>query len=173
MDANAASGRAGRALEAASLCCRFLAILFLIVMTVCIVGQVIGRNVFNIGMPWADELSRVSGIAIVFLAVPLLALRGQHVAVDMVPMLLKPRARRIVLVAAELMVLGFSAFMLFALQAFLLRAGKFATPAMGLTNWFVYTPAVIGFALLALVTILRLVVLMRGERPVVAERPAQ
>jgi TRAP-type transport system small permease protein len=172
MDANAASGRAGRALEAASLCCRFLAILFLIVMTVCIVGQVIGRNVFNVGMPWADELSRVSGIAIVFLAVPLLALRGQHVAVDMVPMLLKPRARRIVLVAAELMVLGFAAFMLFALQAFLLRAGKFATPAMGMTNWFVYAPAVIGFALLALVTILRLVVLVRGERPVVAELPA-
>jgi TRAP-type C4-dicarboxylate transport system permease small subunit len=173
MEASAASGRAGRALEAASLGCRFLAILFLIVMTVCIVGQVIGRNVFNVGMPWADELSRVSGIAIVFLAVPLLALRGQHVAVDMVPMLLKPRARRIVLVAAELMVLGFSAFMLFALQAFLLRAGKFATPAMGLTNWFVYTPAMIGFALLALVTILRLVVLVRGERPVVAELPAQ
>ena len=91
----------------------------------------------------------------------------------MVPMLLKPRARRIVLVAAELMVLGFAAFMLFALQAFLLRAGKFATPAMGLTNWFVYAPAVVGFLLLALVTMLRLVVLVRGERPVVAELPAQ
>jgi len=173
MDATAASGPAGRALEAAALFCRFLAILFLVVMTVCIVGQVVGRNVFNVGMPWTDELSRVSGIAIVFLAVPLLALRGQHVAVDMVPMLLKPPARRVLLIAAELMVLAFSAIMLFALQAFLVRAGKFATPAIGLSNWFVYAPAVIGFVLFALVTILRLVALVRRETVIVSELPAQ
>ncbi|WP_394893144.1 TRAP transporter small permease [Mesorhizobium sp. AaZ16] len=161
----AAPGAGSKALETVALACRTAAILFLALMSVLVVAQVIGRNIFDLGMPWADELARMSGIALVFLCVPLLALRGQHVAVDMMPMLLPPRARRAFLFAAEVMVLAFCALTLYGLQAFLLRAGKFATPSMGISNWFVYTPAVIGFALLAAATLLRLATLLRGEEP--------
>lgn len=159
------TGAGGKALEATALACRTVGILFLALMTILIVAQVVGRNVFDLGMPWADELARMSGVALVFLCVPLLAIRGQHVAVDMVPMMMPPRARRIFLAAGEVMVLAFCALTLYGLQAFLLRAGKFATPALGISNWFVYTPAVIGFALMVLVTLTRLASLARGEAP--------
>lgn len=165
MSGIAAPGAGSRVLETVALACRTVAILFLALLSILIVAQVVGRNIFDLGMPWADELARISGIAVVFLCVPLLALRGQHVAVDMVPMLLPPRARHAFLFAAEVMTLAFCALTLYGLQAFLLRAGKFATPAMGISNWFVYTPAVIGFALLAIVTLLRLATLLRGEEP--------
>ena len=46
-----------------------LAILMLALMTVLVVGQVILRNLFDLGLPWADELARISNIALVFFVV--------------------------------------------------------------------------------------------------------
>lgn len=160
-----ASPAGGRALATVSAWCRTAAILLLALMSVLIVAQVVGRNLFDVGMPWADELSRFSGVALVFLCVPILALRGQHVAVDMVPMMLPPAGRRICAIVVEAMVLAFAALVLWGLYAFLGRAWKFATPTLGIPNWVYYTPAVIGFALLALITLARLSVLLRGGEP--------
>ena len=151
------TGRAlGRALDSAVVACRTAAILFLALMTVLVVAQVAGRNLFNLGMAWADELARVSGIALVFLAVPILALRGQHVAVDMIVQALPPRGRRGVAVVNEVLVLLFAGLTLYALQAFLARAGGFVTPALGLPNWLFYAPVVAGYLLLAAATLARL-----------------
>ncbi len=150
-------------LEASATACRVAAMLLLALMCALVVGQVIGRNLFDTGMPWADELSRFCGVAIVFLCIPLLALRGQHVAVDMVPMMLPDRYRRWVSFSVELLVLGFAGLALWALYAFLGRAWKFATPTLGIPNWVFYAPAIIGFALLAVVTVTRLAALLSGR----------
>lgn len=162
MNGSTASPAGGKALEAASVACRTLAILLLALMSALVVGQVVGRNFFDVGMPWADELSRFCGVALVFLGVPLLALRGQHVAVDMVPTMLPAHARRIATFIVELMVLAFAAVSLWALWAFLSRAWKFATPTLGIPNWVYYAPAAVGFLLLLAVTIFRLAILIRG-----------
>lgn len=166
-----ASPAGGRILASASVLCRTAAILFLALMSVLIVAQVVGRNLFDVGMPWADELSRFSGVALVFLCVPILALRGQHVAIDMVPMMLPSAGRRACALVVEAMVLAFAAFVLWGLYAFLGRAWKFATPTLGIPNWVYYTPAVIGFALLALITVARLAVLLRGGELAREEAP--
>ncbi|MBX9464126.1 MAG: TRAP transporter small permease [Aquamicrobium sp.] len=150
-------------LEASATACRVAAMLLLALMCALVVGQVIGRNLFDTGMPWADELSRFCGVAIVFLCIPLLGLRGQHVAVDMVPMMLPDRYRRWVSFSVELLVLGFAGLALWALYAFLGRAWKFATPTLGIPNWVFYAPAIIGFALLAVVTMTRLAALLSGR----------
>jgi len=147
---------AGGALQAVSLACRTVAILLLALMALLIVAQVVGRNVFDLGMPWADEMARFSGIALVFLSVPLLALRGQHVAVDLVPMLLPQRFRRYVLAFIEIAITAFCLLTLYGFQSFLSRAGKFATPAIGIPNWLFYAPALLGFILLLAVSLLRL-----------------
>ena len=158
----ASTARTGM-LEASATACRVAAMLLLALMCGLVVGQVIGRNLFDTGMPWADELSRFCGVAIVFLCIPLLALRGQHVAVDMVPMMLPDRYRRWVSLVVELLVLGFAGLALWALYAFLGRAWKFATPTLGIPNWVFYAPAIIGFALLAVVTVTRLAALLSGR----------
>ena len=150
-------------LEVSATACRVAAMLLLARMCALVVGQVIARNLFDTGMPWADELSRFCGVAIVFLCIPLLALRGQHVAVDMVPMMLPDRYRRWVSFVVELLVICFAGLALWALYAFLGRAWKFATPTLGIPNWVFYAPAIIGFALLAVVTMTRLAALLSGR----------
>jgi TRAP-type C4-dicarboxylate transport system permease small subunit len=171
MSGGTAQTAAAGALEALAKACRTLAMLLLAALCMLVVGQVVGRNLFNAGMPWADELARFCGVAIVFLCIPLLALRGQQVAVDMVPMMLPERARRWASAFSELLVLAFAALTLWGLYAFLGRAWKFATPTLGIPNWVFYGPAVIGFALLAVVTIGRLAMILSGPAPASPDKP--
>ena len=142
--------------------CLNLGILLLAMMSMLIVAQVLGRNLFDLGMPWADELSRFCGVALVFLGVPLLALRGSHVAVDMVPTMLPPAGRRACALIVETMVLAFGAISVWSIYAFLSRAWKFATPTLGIPNWVYYTPAAIALALLTIITVARIAALLRG-----------
>ncbi|MBP1849321.1 TRAP transporter small permease [Rhizobium halophytocola] len=139
-----------------------VAVLLLALMAVLVVLQVVARNGFDLGLPWADELARFSGVALVYLALPLLAVRSQHVAVDMLPQFLGGRSRRVMAVVAEAGVFVFCAITLYGMQAYLMRAGKFATPAMGLSNWIFYAPAVVGITLLGLVALVRLLCLAGG-----------
>lgn len=165
MNSSSAGPTGHGVLEAVAAACRVLAMLLLALMCLLVIGQVVGRNIFNTGMPWADELSRFCGVAIVFLCVPLLALRGQHVAVDMVPMMLPEAQRRWMSLFVELTVLSFAGLALWALYAFLGRAWKFATPTLGIPNWAFYAPAIIGFALLAIITVTRTVAILSGRAP--------
>lgn len=152
----------GRLLAAISRVCLTSGILLLALMSVLVLAQVAGRNLFDLGMPWADELSRFCGVALVFLGIPLLALRGAHVCVDMVPMMLPPAGQRLCAFAVELMVLSFAAISIWAAYAFLSRAWKFATPTLGIPNWVYYAPAAVALLLLAVITLARLAVLLRG-----------
>jgi TRAP-type C4-dicarboxylate transport system permease small subunit len=160
-----ATGRVAAAIDAAARLCLVAAILSLALLSGLIVLQVGARNFFDMGMPWADELARYCGVALVYLCVPILAMRGQHVAVDMVPALLPPRVRRVALIGGELCTLAFAALVLWGLQSFLVRAGKFTTPALGIPNWVFYAPAAIGILLLLLVTIGRIAILVHGGTP--------
>lgn len=116
----------------------------LALMAVLIVVQVVARNIFDLGLPWADELARFSGIGLVFLTVPALVLRHQMVAVTLLPDSVGERARRALHVIAELATIGFAGLTLWGFAAFLPRAGKFITPAMGMPNWGYYAPALVG-----------------------------
>lgn len=116
----------------------------LALMAVLIVVQVVARNLFDFGLPWADELARFCCIGLVFLTVPGLVLRHQMVAVTLLPDALNDRARRIIHVFAEIATIGFAALTLWGFAAFLPRAGKFVTPAMGMPNWGYYSLALVG-----------------------------
>jgi TRAP-type C4-dicarboxylate transport system permease small subunit len=149
-------------LEKVALACRFAGMFFLAAMTVLVVLQIVGRNVFDLGLPWADELARTSTVALVFLCVPLLALKGQLVSVDLVPLLLPEGLRRWAGLLADVAVLAFCVLTLIGFESFLSRAGKFTTPATGMTNWVFYAPALIGFVLLALVSLVRILIVLTG-----------
>lgn len=151
------------ALARAALLCRNAAIACLATMAALIVAQVIGRNAFDLGMPWADELARFCGVAMVFLGAPHLAQHGRHVAVDLVREALPGPARRLALALGEASTLAFAALALWSLQAFLARAGKFATPTLGLSNWIFYAPAVIGVALIAAISLARIAAILSGR----------
>ncbi len=135
-----------------------------------IVLQVIARNGFDAGLPWADELARFSGIALVFFVVPSLAGRQVLVAVTMLPDFLGVRARRWMVLVADLATLSFGGLLIWSFAEFLPRAGKFLTPAMRIPNWVYYSMALAGCVLLAIIAALRVVDALRGVDPTASYR---
>lgn len=145
-----------RAIE--SLCRLFerVAIAMLLITTTLIVLQVVARNLWQMGLPWADELARYGGLGIVYLAIPLLLLENGHIAVDLFISRVKGRSKQALLLVNEIIVLGFCALFLTGGYQFLLKAGKFSTPALQLPNLLFYLPAMLGMLLFTLVAVLRL-----------------
>ena len=140
-----------------------IAMLLLGVMTILISIQVASRNFFNIGLPWADELARFTGLAVVFFTVPILQYQGRHIAVDMFSNRLSGLASTIMRCINEAVVLGFCILLLMSFADFLKRAAHFSTPAMGMPNWLLYAPAVLGIITCTLITVLRLVHSLTGR----------
>jgi TRAP-type C4-dicarboxylate transport system permease small subunit len=142
----------------------WLAIAALFAVTGLIALQIVAREVFVAGIAWADELARYAGLTLIFLGIPMLLARNEHVKVDMFLMMLPERPRRWVAVANEVLMAAFALLFLVAGWLFMERAAKFATPAMAMPNLLFYMPAFVGMALMLLVAIERTwTVLTRGE----------
>ena len=139
------------------------AMLLLAVMTAFILVQVTARNVFALGLPWAEELARYAGLGVVYLVVPLLLLQDKHIKVDLLLNRLKGRSARALNVVNELIVLAFALVFLWGGWLFLKRASQFSTAALGMPNWLYYLPAAMGMLLFALVAMLRLSRALRGQ----------
>jgi TRAP-type transport system small permease protein len=141
----------------------------LLLISALVVTQILARNLFNVGWFWADELARFSGIALVYLSVPYLLYRGQHISVDLIAARLTGRLRQVSQIVNELVVIFFCAVTLYGFYSFLMRAARFSTPALGIPNLYYYLPALIGILLLAAISIHRLWLAMRGRELV--DRP--
>jgi TRAP-type C4-dicarboxylate transport system permease small subunit len=140
-----------------------VAMLLLAVMTAFIVVQVTARNVFALGLPWAEELARYAGLGVVYLAVPLLLLQDKHIKVDLLLTRVRGRAAVALHLANELIVLGFALVFLWGGWLFLKRAAAFSTAALGIPNWLYYLPAALGMLLFALVALQRVLRAARGD----------
>jgi TRAP-type C4-dicarboxylate transport system permease small subunit len=147
----------GRALDVASRFGERVAMLMLGIVTTLILVQILGRELLQSGVPWADELARLGGLGLIFLTAPLLLARDSHVKVDFFVNLLPRRARHAVLRLVDALTVVFCGLFLVAGWMFLQRAGRFSTPALSLPNLLFYLPAIVGVALLALVAVHRLV----------------
>ena len=156
-----ASGRAALSILARS--GLWLSVLLLIAIAMLVVGQVVMRNIFSIGLHWADELARWFGIALVYLTIPYLLDQSTHIAVELLPNRLKGRWRTAARAFSELAVATFAGLSLFAFYGFLERAARFRTPALELPNLIFYMPAIIGIALLGVIAIMRASTLLRGK----------
>lgn len=153
-------GRISRALAAVCQQAEHLAVIMLILTTGLVVMQVAARNFWQQGLAWADELARYGGLGIVFLAIPLLLLRKQHIAVDMISSRLNAPGKRVLLAMNQLIVLVFCGFFMVGGYAFLQRAGKFTTPALSMPNLLFYLPAMVGMLLFSVVAIQQMLQIM-------------
>jgi len=137
----------------------------LALMAFLVVLQVIARNFLNVGLPWADELARFSGIGLVFLTVPALAGRGGMVSVTMLPDMARHGLRRWLILLADVATLAFCALLLWGFADFLPRAGKFLTPALRMPNWGYYGLALLGSLMLGAIAVFRVLETLRGRDP--------
>jgi len=147
------------------------AMIFLGCMTLLIAIQVVSRNFFNMGLPWADELARFTGLGLVFFTIPRLQYQGKHIAVDIFSSRLTGVVGRIAGIINEVAVLALLVLMLISFNSFLQRAAHFATPATGMPNWVFYAPALIGIVVCTLITVLRVLFLCLGQQPGESQSP--
>ena len=142
-----------------------LAVVLMLLIVVLIVAQIAARNLWNQGLPRAEEVSRLAGVLCVYLTAPYLALRGQHVAVDVFVNLMPRLTQKISLMLAELSVFVFSALIIWGGYLYLLRAWKFRTPALGMQNIWLYAPVVFSFVLLGVIALWRMSAIVKNQEP--------
>jgi TRAP-type C4-dicarboxylate transport system permease small subunit len=130
-----------------------IAIAALIAVTALIMVQIAAREIFNVGLSWADELARYAGLTVIFMGVPTLLARDEHVKVDMFLNMMPASARRFVSISNDALMVVFSAMFMYAEWLFLQRAARFSTPALGMPNLIWYLPAIVGALLMLLVAI--------------------
>lgn len=136
----------------------------LLLITVLIVVQVLARNLWNVGLPQAEEAARFAGVLAVYFTAPLLALHGQHVAVDVFTNMM-PRAPRLAcFVLAEASTLAFACLTIWGGWLYLDRGWKFRTPALGIQNIWLFGPVILCFALLIVIALWRIGAVLRAER---------
>jgi TRAP-type transport system small permease protein len=141
-----------------------LAIIMLIAVTSLITAQILAREVFVDGAPWADELARFCGLGLIFLGIPSLLRSGQHVRVDLLLNAMPAGRRRYADWINEALTVAFCALYLVSGGLFLQRAGRFSSPSLAIPNLIYYLPAVLGMALMMLVALERLSRLSRTLR---------
>lgn len=143
----------------------------LAVMVVLVLLQIVGRDLMQAGWPWADELARYAGLAVVYLTVPLLLLQDRHVKVDLLSSRFTGRPAVALRLANEALTVAFCLLFLWGAWSFMQRAGKFSTPALGLPNWLYYAPALFGMLLFTLVALRRLAAAARTpqQQPALVE----
>jgi TRAP-type C4-dicarboxylate transport system permease small subunit len=149
----------------------WVAIVALIAATALIMAQIVAREVFVTGLSWADELARYAGLTVIFMAVPALLARNEHVKVDMFLDMMPPRPRRFFNITNDVLMVVFAAMFLIAGWQFMKRAARFSTPALGMPNLIFYMPAAIGMLLLLLVAIDRAVAALTSAPKDEADAP--
>jgi TRAP-type transport system small permease protein len=135
----------------------WVAIVALIAATALIMTQIVAREIFVAGLSWADELARYAGLTVIFMGVPTLLVRDEHVKVDMFLNMMPARPRRFFNITNDALMVAFAAMFLIAGWQFMQRAARFSTPALGMPNLIFYMPAAIGMTLLFFVAIDRAV----------------
>jgi C4-dicarboxylate transporter DctQ subunit len=127
-----------------------LAVAALALATLIAVGAVILRYLFGTIIFWSEEAIIYLIIYSTFLGAVITLRHNEHVSVDLLPVLLKGRARRVVtvigasLLAVYLLVIGWYAWLLL-LEPF---STSTVTPALKLPLWVVEAAVPVGFTLM-------------------------
>ena len=89
----------------------YLVAFLLAVMSIVVFGNVICRYFLDASIAWYEEVSRFLLIWIVFLGAVIALIRGDHLGIDFLLLILPPRLRRVVTVFTDLLLLTALAIM--------------------------------------------------------------
>ncbi len=156
MEARRTSRPFDRAVEA-------LAAAMLAVMVIMVFGNVVLRYGFNSGIAVSEELSRFLFVWLVFMGSVLAARRREHLGMDSFRNLFGPAGRRVLDIAAEVIVVALSALFLWgAIQMAMLTADD-SLPITGLPRWTIYAAAIVSGGGILLVSLVHLFQRLSGR----------
>jgi TRAP-type C4-dicarboxylate transport system permease small subunit len=89
----------------------YVVALLLVAMSGVVFGNVISRYFLNTTWGWYEEVSRFLLIWIVFLGAVVALIRGDHLSIDLLPLVFSPRVCRAMVVLTDVLVLAALAIM--------------------------------------------------------------
>jgi TRAP-type C4-dicarboxylate transport system permease small subunit len=89
----------------------YIVAVLLVVMSVTVFANVMCRYFLDFSLAWYEEISRFLLIWIVFLGAIIALIRGDHLGIDVLLIVMPPRVRRMVVLLSDLMVLAALAIM--------------------------------------------------------------
>jgi len=139
--------------EGMSRACGILSALLLTFAMIIVCQMIFMRYIFRAATVWQTEAVVFSATAAIFLGAPYVLLRKGHVGVDVIQMLLAPRASRRMEFVGAVLGLMFCLVMMVATGVHLFEAieGGWTTPSVAAVPlWMPLTPMFLGFLLLCL-----------------------
>ena len=139
------------------------------VMLAFIVGySVLMRYLFNHPQTWTDELSGYLLVLIVMMGLAEALRRGDHIGVDLLTSRLSEKGRRLIEIWGMLAVIAFSTILLtssWQMVAFSYSVGLISDGYVEAPMWLPQSTQLIGFSLLILAAVNRLIQLLTGFDP--------
>ncbi len=126
-----------------------------------VVVQVVGRHFLGTPYPGTVELARYGLIWLTFVGAAFVMARGQHIAVDVVSRPLGPRGLMVLDVVASLITIVTAAIILPASYSFVVAMNRVSSPVADIPMSMVYGAALVGFALMAVHCLVRLIIAVR------------
>jgi C4-dicarboxylate transporter DctQ subunit len=127
----------------------------MIAMVIILFIQVISRFVFSSSLSWSEELARYMFIWMIYLCLGSVALRGEHIVIDVLILRMGPRLRRSVLTLALLIAFALNVLVLWTATDIALvfqQLGQ-TSPALSLPMWLVYAALPVGMLISAVRTV--------------------
>jgi len=143
-----------------------LGIIFLLMLFLSVLIQIIMRNIFNSGSIQLEELARFSLVSLVFLMIPVLTWRGQHIIVDIVILYLPERLKRWFSAISQLLVMVFGLYVLNAIVTIMEFNWNVRTPALAMPNVVFYIPITLGVLAMCIFSLAGAIITLRGREVV-------
>ena len=137
--------------------------LLLAVMAVLVFGNVIMRYFFHSGITWAEEVSRFAFIWLIFLGSIIALKENMHLGVDTVVSKLSLKAKRILFIVNEFILLIILAMLLDGAYELTLLNRDQSSPAINLPYAYVYVSGVIMAVAMIGITTYKLYRLVSGK----------
>ncbi len=143
----------------------FAVLLFMIILAT-VSARIFLRNVLNMGIPWLDEVFRMSTLWIIFFAASLVIRDGRHIKIEALLHFISD-SKKIWLQRIK-DIIGFSVCLMLSKASFVFFAmeRQFSAPSSipGLPGWFYALIFPIGFSIFALRFFIHFVLSFNGEK---------
>lgn len=141
----------------------YLIALFLALMAIFVFGNVILRYFFHSGWTWAEEMSRILFIWLIFLGSILAFKDNEHLGVDTLVVKLTPKGRKILYVINCFVILATMGLTLHGSWYLTLLNVDQSTPAIGIPYAYVYSSGVVVSIGMGFIVAMNLYMLLSGK----------
>jgi TRAP-type C4-dicarboxylate transport system permease small subunit len=146
-------------------CEAYISTILLALMLVVLSFQIVLRFIFGMATSWSEELSRYWFIALVFISTSLAAKTNDHIKIDFMPTVWPKTIRKYITILGCLVFIGFSVLIAYnGVQYFLqVYVQKQNGPGTQIPLWIVYATIPLGYALMTIRLITRLIDMIRKK----------